>query len=476
MPPREQNGPTGPPANLDPEKAAVGCGLFNAEAAVKVIEVPASDFAHRPHGYIRDAYEAILNAGAVPDVLSVHAELLRRGRVGSEPDAQKESRAYLFELADLAFPPNFESNLQAVRDQAAYRAGLREVDALKGELIRQDRPPGELFGDAARRFYTLESRGNRVQAADAPELVRVAFRAVIPRLEWAEAQEALGNADPSAFATVPTGWSALDRMTGGLRNGTLTVLAGRSSMGKSQFAFAIARNACEAGHPAAFYSLEMTEEQIGVRLLALEAGYPVRALERPVPRSRGEVEWDDVWDGGGRIGLWPLWTVDQQRMGEFQLSALRAHVSEMQRRYGVELVVIDHLHKFPKPEFRQNNHEAYTAICQALHSMTLTLKVSVLLLAQLSRNVEKRENKRPILSDLRESGSIEEIADAVWLLYRQNYYAKEPETEQLDLPNQVEVIVAKSRILGETGVAKLHFDKKTGRYFDYDTWHQEWSG
>ena len=277
-------------------------------------------------------------------------------------------------------------------------------------------------------------------------------------------------ADERAILGVPTGLGALDTRLGGFMPGNLIVQAGRPGMGKSALAGWTAATAAAAGHGVCFFSIEMPREDLVRRWYAAKTGIPYEALRK------GDVSPDER----RRIGMagedWaetPLYIDDSPRQS---ITQMRAKARRFAQTSGtpVDLIIVDYLQLIrPSTVYRGQRINEMAEISADLRALGKDLNCAVLALSQLNRDVEKRDNKRPFLSDLRESGTIEQDADAVLLLYREEYYLPEPKTGEkeyqeyvsklADCANKLEINIAKNRH-GQTGTIVVHADMATARF------------
>ena len=274
----------------------------------------------------------------------------------------------------------------------------------------------------------------------------------------------------------PTGFTDLDKMLGGLHRSDLVILAGRPSMGKTALATNIGFNAAQKGETVGFFSLEMANEQLGARVLGGESQIPADWVRRG---DLNQQHFNQLIEAKRRTDGLPLWIDDTPAL---TVSGLRARARRLKRRHGLDLVVIDYLQLLrPAREDRvqggqreQNRVQEVSGITRDLKGLAKELDLPVLALSQLNRSVEQRDDKRPLLSDLRESGSIEQDADVVIFVYREEYYLREPPFEdtvkwtqwrdKLNVAHdKAELIVAKHRH-GQTGSVRLHFDRETTRF------------
>jgi len=265
--------------------------------------------------------------------------------------------------------------------------------------------------------------------------------------------------NPSDVTGVPTGYTKLDQMTSGLQPGDLVVIAGRPSMGKTSFVLNVALNAAvEQKKPVAVFSLEMSKEQLVERMLCEQARIDAQRLHRGM---LSDIEYERLAGALGPLGDAPIYIDDSPTLDDL---TLRLKSRQARAREGIEMIILDYLqlmHGRNRSD-DSNRVQEVSAISRGLKSIARELKVPVIAISQLSRAPEARPDKRPILSDLRESGSIEQDADIVMFLYRDDYYKKDS-----DKPGIAEIIVAKHRN-GPTGTVDLLFRKELTRFENLD--------
>jgi replicative DNA helicase len=282
------------------------------------------------------------------------------------------------------------------------------------------------------------------------------------------------------IAGVTTGFADLDKVLGGLHRSDLVILAGRPSMGKTALAENIARNASKAGKSVGFFSLEMANEQLGSRVLAGESGIPADWVRRA---DLNQQHFDKLLEAKRQTDDLPLYIDDTPGLS---VDAMHARARRWKRQHGLDLIVIDYLQlaQAPRPEGRrdQNRVQEVSEITARSKRLAKDLGVPVLALSQLSRGVENRDDKRPLLADLRDSGSIEQDADVVMFLFRKEYYLQHEPTRRADekeatftrrvaewrdeleaARNKAALIIAKNRH-GATGSVELHFDGRTTQF------------
>ncbi len=463
----EQDGAPGyrnPPNNLEAEQALLGALLVNNEAANLVSAFLRPEHFFLPvHGRIFDATLRMIERGQIANPVTLKHYFERDDALADAGGAQ-----YLARLAGAAVTViNAEHYGRAVHDLALRRA-LVEIgegvvnDAYDGPL---DQPGAEQIEAAEQRLFTLAETG-RIDPGGQ--------QFAGPLASAVEAIERAYQRD-SRLTGAPTGLLDLDRLLGGLHASDLVILAGRPSMGKTALATNIAFNAAARaegdGAKVAFFSLEMSAEQLATRVLAERTGIPSDKLRR------GEVRDGDfvgIVQACRDMESLPLYIDDTPAL---TIAGLRARARRLKRRHGVSLIVVDYLQLMrPTTSARLNNRvQEVSEITQGLKALAKDLDLPVLALSQLSRAVEQRDDKRPQLADLRESGSIEQDADVVMFVFREAYYLarREPpedDAEHADWQDKMaavrtlaEVIVAKQRH-GPIGKVALYFDDRFTKF------------
>lgn len=430
------------PQSLEAERAVLGQLLLSpADVTLGLAEqLAAGDFYRGAHQELYRVISAMAEAGEVVETVSVVDRLHREGRAEA-----CGGLAYVSALADgVPSTENLPYYVAIVRDRAIRRrlylalldvqsrilAGAEELPALLGAAESAVQSVQE--GDAA----TGELRSIGVIAEDAYQRVKAA------------AERA------SAITGVTTGYLDLDRMMTGLQPSDLVILAARPAMGKSALAMAVAQHAAESGVGVAVFSLEMSSDQVGARVLSGTASVQLSRI-RTGQLSRDR-EWPALGEALGRLGELPLYVCDQPAL---TVGQIRGKVRRLKARDpGLRLVVVDYLQLLGADQ-RLPREQQVSAMSRGLKALAKELDVAVLALSQLNRGVEQRQDKRPLLSDLRESGAIEQDADVILFIYRDEYYNKETRDR-----NIAEVIIAKQRN-GPTGTVKLFFD---GAYTRFD--------
>jgi replicative DNA helicase len=433
------------PQHLEAEQAVLGAMLIDRDAVPRAVDLLEPEDFYRPaHRLIYECMLELFDKSEPVDVVTVAAALKAQGKLEAAGGA-----AYLAELQD-AVPTS--ANVSYHAQIVADRALLRALIAAGTEIVRRGYEAEEeattLLDEAEERIFRLSQRRGRHAYAPLRKVLIETFQHIEERYK-----------NPGVTG-VPSGFPDLDHLTSGFQPSELTVIAARPSMGKTMFCLNVARQAAvQAKVPVAIFSLEMSREQLALRLLCAEAGIDSQKIRR------GEVnpeEWQVLSLALGQLGDAPIFIDDSPALSALDI---RARARRLRAEHGVGLVIIDYLQLMQAGARAENRQQEISQISRSLKALARELEVPVIALSQLSRAVEARQDRRPMLSDLRESGAIEQDADVVAFIYRDDYY--HPDTDQ---PGIVEVIVAKQRN-GPTGVVRLHFRKETGRFYSLDRAH-----
>lgn len=433
------------PQQTDAEQAVLGAMLIDPQAVPKVVEILESEDFYRPaHRVIYQSMIDLFENSQPVDLVTVTAALK-----GAQHLEAVGGAAYLAELQD-AVP---------TAANVTYHAAIVSDRALRRSLI-------EAGTDIVRRGYEGEEESATLMDAAEERIFRLSQKrgrhAYVPlRRVLTETFQHIEDLYKNPGVTgIPSGFSEFDRLTSGFQNADLTVIAARPSMGKTMFCLNIARFAALEAHvPTVLFSLEMSREQLALRLLCSEANIDSQKIRRG---EVGRDEWPVLSAALGRLGDAPIFIDDSPALTALDI---RARSRRLRAEHDVGLVVIDYLQLMQGGTRSENRQQEISQISRSLKALARELNVPVIALSQLSRAVESRQDRRPMLSDLRESGAIEQDADVVGFIYRDDYYNAESEE-----PGVVEVIIAKQRN-GPTGTIRLHFRKETGRFYSLDEAH-----
>ncbi len=429
-----------PPQNLEAEKAVLGAMLVSSEAVSIALELLDTYSFYAPeHQKIFSVIKELFHEDKAIDIITVSGRLKDKSLL-----EEVGGLDYLTEITDVVpASSNVKHYAEIVRDKFILRELITASDKIISQCYEADVDAQELLDKAEQMIFDIAQEKERGrEALRAGEIVR---RVIAKIDELYHRQEMVTG--------IPTGLIELDKLTSGLHPGDLIIVAARPSMGKSALVTTIAEYvAVEKKIPVAFFSIEMSAEQITQRLICSIARVDAHKLRTGfIPVS----DWPKLTMAAEKIEESPLYIDDSSGISVLEL---RAKARRMKSRYGIGLIIVDYLQimrGFGKVESRQ---QEISQISRSLKLLAKELNVPVIAVSQLSREVEKREDKRPRLSDLRESGSLEQDADLVIMLMREEYYHPTEENK-----NIAEIIVAKHRN-GPTGSFKLAFIKEYARF------------
>lgn len=432
-----------PPQNVEAEKALLGSIFLDNKSLQKVVDlITPQDFYRRENALIFEAILRLFERGCPIDIITVEDEL-KDMKVYEEVGG----REYIVSLLDVVpTAAHIEYYANIVKEKAV----LREVISTATEIIRrcyeEDVDVNELLDEAEKMIFSISEKRTRTDFAKAKDLVKVA----VSQLEQLMHKRQL-------ITGIPTGFTDFDKMTAGLQPADLVIIAARPGMGKTAFALNIAQNvAVNEGAPVAIFSLEMSKEQLALRMLASQAMVDYQRLRTGNISSD---EWMRIIRAADILTEAPIFIDDTPGISVLEM---RAKARRLQSEYGLKLMIVDYLQLMRGRGRTENRQQEISEISRALKSLAKELNVPVVAISQLSRAVEARSDKRPQLSDLRESGAIEQDADLVVFIYREELYKKTPENT-----NVAEVIIGKQRN-GPLGTVKLTFLKEYLRFEDYE--------
>ncbi|MCR5185904.1 MAG: replicative DNA helicase [Clostridia bacterium] len=420
-----------PPHDVEAEQAVLGCMLTDRDSVLSAIEVLRKDSFYREDNKM--IFEAIVNlySKSQPiDVITVKAELSDMGnleRVGG--------LEYIAGLTEkFTTSANIDKYIRIVDDKATHRSLIQTANELVALGYDETEDVDKIMDMAEKRVFDLSSKKNTNGYSPIKDVL----------LESYGKLEELYNAK-GKLSGLTTGFIDLDSKTSGLHNSDLVIVAARPAMGKSAFAINLATNvALKAKKGVVIFSLEMSKEQIGNRILCSEAMVDSNKLRTGMLEDD---DWAKLAENLGRLSDAPIFIDDTAGIS---IMEIRAKARKLHIEKDIGLIVIDYLQLIQGSGNRNSSREQeISEISRSLKILAKELNVPVIALSQLSRSVEKRDDKRPMLSDLRESGAIEQDADIVMFLYRDDYY--HPDTEKKNIS---EIILAKHRG-GSTGTVDL---------------------
>lgn len=433
-----------PPQAQDVEMAVLGAMMRDAESVGLVIEVlQDNDFYKPAHRKIYAAMQSLFERSEPIDLATVAAELEKTG------DLDKcGGRAALVDIADSVFTAaNAQAHARLVQDKAVLRQLIKTSQHISESCFSAPGEVADLLDEAEGMIFAISESRARQDFTSISELT-------IPTFDRIDQYYKQGG----GITGLPTGYTDLDNLTAGMHPGDLIILAGRPSMGKTSFALNIMEHvAFESQKACAIFSLEMSKEQLAERLLASVAR--VNGLDMRKGRLRRE-KYDDLYTAAGKLHEAKIWIDDSAALGVLEL---RAKARRLKAQHDIALIVVDYMQMMHGPRNAENRQQEISIISRSLKSLAKEIKVPVLALSQLSRQVEQRGgDRRPQLADLRESGAIEQDADVVMFVYRPERYGITEEKGQ-SLENTAEIIVGKQRN-GPIGTVLLTFLKDFTRF------------
>ncbi len=436
-----------PPQSVDVEKYILGALLLEQEAvAIALEEVEESDFYRPAHRYIFEAMLSLYKKNEPVDIITLTEELNRQETLEEVGGAH-----YLAELASLVpSAANIEYHLQIVKQKALLRKLIHScTDILKNAYDPQADVEGVLAAAQQNIFDILKNQKEK------------SYQSVKPIINETIAElERLHHMEHSGVIGVPSWFRDLDKITAGFQKGDLVILAGRPSMGKTAFCLNIAKNAAVDGQrPIAIFSLEMSSQQLVQRLLCSGAMVDAQKLRT----GKLGKNWNKVIKYAGSLYEAPIFIDDTAGL---DIVKLGARARRMSLEHDIQLIIIDYMQLMEAPKGFDNRQQEISFISRSLKGLAKQLNVPVIALSQLSRAVEARPDKRPMLSDLRESGAIEQDADLVMFVYREEFYVKDHDDPKYkDVENVAEIIIGKHRN-GPVGTVKLTFLNNFGKFAD----------
>ncbi len=429
-----------PPTNQDAERSVLGAMLQDPEAVLLAQELLAAEAFYQPaHREVFDAMIGLARLGKPVDLITVDEELSRRGTLEGIGGTE-----YLVQLTQyVPTTANVRAYIEIVDEKHTLRQLIDCANGILRESYSQDKQLGELLGQAEKGVFDISMRKS---GADTLVHIRDVLTQTYARIE------ALSKLK-GAIDGVATGFSDLDRLLTGLHGGELVLVGARPSMGKTAFAINVAQTAAlRGGKTVAVFSLEMPREQIAMRMLCTAAKVDMQAVRHG---TITDDDWMSLTTALGPLAASSMYLDDTPGITPSQL---RSRCRRLMAERGLDMIVVDYLQLMGADRRSDNRQVEVAELSRQLKGIALELHIPLVACAQLSRANAQRSDKRPILSDLRESGSIEQDADVVMFLHREEYY--NPDTPD---KNIAEIIVQKQRN-GPLGTVKLAW---LGQYTEF---------
>ncbi len=434
-----------PPQNIEAEQSVLGSLLIDPDAIVTVGSfLRPEDFYRETHGMIYAAIRALNERHIAADFVTVVDQLERSGELETVGGA-----SYLSSLIN-AVPTSVhvEHYARIIERQSTMRRLISAAGQIAALAYEDQGEADQVVDRAEQLLFEVSQRRISRELVHIKELIADYYDHVEFMLEH-----------PGESLGLPVGFADLDRLLGGLQKSDLVIVAARPSMGKSSLAITMAVNAATKSNAViAMFTLEMSGEQVAQRMLQGRAGIPSDKLRKG---NISELEWDHFTKASADLSEVQIFIDDTPSPSPTEI---RTKARRLMAEKGLDLIIVDYLQLMQASDRRSENRvQEISYITRALKGVARDLNVPVIALSQLSRAVESRENKMPVLSDLRESGSIEQDADIVMFIYREAMYDEHTERGQI-----TDLRIAKHRN-GPTGQVQLYFDPGTARFSDLQT-------
>lgn len=418
------------PHSTEAEQAVVGAMLMDKDAIMVAAEMlTGEDFYQSAYGMLFDAMVELFQAGKPVDLITLQ-EHLKEKNAPPEISGLEFARELLVNAQTSA---NIKYYAEIVREKATLRKMIKINEEIANNCYLENQPLDVIMDAAEKRIFELAQHGNSQEYTPIKQVVLNALEVI------EKASKTKGT-----VTGIPTGFIDLDYKLSGLQRSDLILVAARPSMGKTAFVLNIAQHVAFRQEKAvAIFSLEMSKEQLVNRLFSLEAHVDAQILRTG---NLKDSDWEKLIEGAGTIGKSKLIIDDTSGIS---ITEMRSKCRKYKLEHGLDLIIIDYLQLMSGGKHSESRQQEISEISRSLKAVARELNVPVVALSQLSRAVEQRPDHRPMLSDLRESGAIEQDADVVMFLYRDDYYNKDT-----DKKNIAEVIIAKQRN-GPIGTVEL---------------------
>ncbi len=437
------------PNSIEAEQSVVGSMIMDKDALTKASEsLHKEDFYHQQYGELFEALVELYNAGQAVDVVTLHNKLKQK-----ELPPEVASLEFITDLiAAIPITVNIESHVKIVKDKALLRKIIRANLDIANECYAGKMEVDDILYKTEHDVFDL------VQNRGADKYIPISDVVIDAIRKIQQASRNKGN-----VTGVPTGFLDLDYQTAGLQPSDLILIAARPSMGKTAFVLNVAQNvAFREKKSAVIFSLEMSKEQLVNRLFSLESFVDAQKLRTG---NLSEKEWSELIESAGVVGNSRLIIDDTPGIS---IGELRSKCRKYKMDEGIDLIIIDYLQLMSGGKRSESRQQEISEISRSLKAIARELNVPVIALSQLSRAPEQRPDHRPMLSDLRESGAIEQDADVVMFIYRDDYYNKDSEKKNIS-----EIIVAKQRN-GPIGTVELAWIPEYTKFGNLDH-SQKWN-
>ncbi|MFC1823893.1 replicative DNA helicase [Thermodesulfobacteriota bacterium] len=432
-----------PPHSIDAEQSVLGGILINNDAMNRIMDIMAADdFYREAHIHLFEGMIELYNNNEPIDFITLSQYLTSKDRLEKVGGTE-----YLASLADgVSTSAGITHHAEIIRDLSVRRKLIRECSVISESCLQNWQQTDEILDQAEQSIFDIAEAKVGEGLTSLHDVVKGSFK----KLESVVEQE--------GFVTgVPTDFEKFDSYTAGLQPSDLIIIAGRPSMGKTALALNIGYNAAEkTGKAVAVFSLEMSKMQLGMRLLGFCAGIDATKLRSGFLK---DTDWMKLTEAANHLSELPIFIDDTSGLSVLEM---KAKCRRLAKKRELALVIVDYMQLIQGRRSAESRQLEMSEISRSLKSIAKDLNVPVMALSQLNRKVEDRPNRKPQLSDLRESGAIEQDADVIAFIYRDEIYNPNNEENK----NMAEIILAKQRN-GPTGYFKLTFQKEITRFRDY---------
>jgi len=429
-----------PPQNIEAEQSILGAILIDNDALPKALEIlDPEDFYKQPHRKIFNVMIELFEKSEPIDMITLTDDLKRRDEMEAVGGI-----SYLSSLVNMIpTAANVKYHSRIVREKALLRGLLRSATEIAGRVYEDNLDAEELVDYAERSIFDISDKRIKASFVTLKEVIKDSFE-MIERLY--DKKETVSG--------VPSGFRDLDDLTTGFQKGDLIVVGGRPSMGKTAFSLNVAQHVgLELKESVAIFSLEMAKEQLAFRMLCSEAMVDSSSIRKGFIKKE---DWHKLTSAASNLTGAPIFIDDSSGINALEL---RAKARRLKMEHGLSLVIVDYLQLMRGRGSFERREQEISEISRSLKALAKELSVPVIAVSQLNRSVEQRRPPTPILADLRESGAIEQDADVILFLYRDEIYNKEAKK------GQAEVIIAKQRN-GPTGTVNLSFISNCTRFLN----------
>jgi len=438
-----------PPQNIEAEQSILGAILLENEALSKVLEILSpEDFYRQSHRKIFDAMLDLFEKNEAIDLITVTDGLKRSNDLDAVGGV-----TYLSSLVThVPTAANVRYHSKIVKEKALLRALLRSATEIAARVYESSLEADEMVDQAERTIFDISDKRTKTSFYTLKDVIKSSFEMIEHLYDKKE-----------AITGIPSGFGDLDALTTGFQPGDLVVIGGRPSMGKTALGLNIAQHVgLEMREPIAIFSLEMSKEQLALRMLCAEAMVDSNSVRKGFIRKE---DWHKLTSAAGKLAEAPIFIDDSSSVTVLEMRA-KARRLKMEHG-GLSLVIVDYLQLMRSRGGFERREQEISEISRSLKGLAKELRVPVIALSQLNRGVEQRHDRRPTLADLRESGAIEQDADVIIFLYRDRVYNKE------NTSDKAEVIIAKQRN-GPTSTVHLTFLSHCTRFVSHaDTEYHE---